>query len=97
MTGPVRNAYDGLVAAGELKPDAAQARGADALDRLAASLDEDGGLLGRLLRRRADGPAGVYLWGGVVRNLHRRGAETPGPFPRFHARDALAAARGAEE
>ena len=67
MTGPVRKAYDGLVAAGELKPDAAQARAADALDRLAATLPGNGGILGKLLKRNGDGPAGVYLWGGVGR------------------------------
>jgi cell division protein ZapE len=67
MTGPVRKAYDRLVAAGELRPDAAQARAAEALDRLAASLDQGGGLLSRLFQRGRDGPAGVYLWGGVGR------------------------------
>jgi cell division protein ZapE len=66
MSGPVRKAYDGLVAAGELRPDEAQARAADALDRLAASL-RDIGVFGRLIGRRSDGLEGVYLWGGVGR------------------------------
>ena len=39
MTAPVRAAYDQLIAAHELKPDAAQARAVAALDRLAASLE----------------------------------------------------------
>ena len=66
MTGPVRVAYDALIAAHELKPDPAQARAVAALDRLAGSLRE-GGLLSRLLGSKSDGPAGVYLWGGVGR------------------------------
>ncbi len=64
MNKAVRAAYDALIAAGELKPDPAQAAAADALDRLA---QPEAGLLSRLLRRDDDGPAGVYLWGGVGR------------------------------
>jgi cell division protein ZapE len=67
MTGPVRVAYDALIAANELKPDPAQARAVVALDRLAASLGNGGGLLARLFGRKSDGPAGAYLWGGVGR------------------------------
>ena len=37
MSGPVRVAYDTLIAAKELKPDEAQGRAVAALDRLAAS------------------------------------------------------------
>jgi cell division protein ZapE len=66
MTGPVRTAYDQLVKAGELRPDPAQARAVAALDRLAGSFS-NGGFFGRLLRQSGDGPAGVYLWGGVGR------------------------------
>jgi cell division protein ZapE len=66
MIGPVGRAYAELVQAGELKPDAAQARAVAALDRLAASMEE-ADLLSRLFQRRTDGPAGVYLWGGVGR------------------------------
>jgi cell division protein ZapE len=65
MTGAVRAAYDQLIAANELKPDAAQARAVAALDRLASK--EAGGLFARLFGTAADGPAGVYLWGGVGR------------------------------
>ena len=67
MTGPVCAAYRQLVSAGELRPDEAQARAADALDRLAATLRGNGGLLGKFFQRNGDGPAGVYLWGGVGR------------------------------
>jgi len=67
MTGPVRSAYDRLIAAHELKPDPAQAGAVTALDKLAASLKADGGFLSRLLRLNDEGPAGVYLWGGVGR------------------------------
>ena len=66
MIGPVRAAYDELVAANELKPDPAQLRAVAALDRLAAGLAADG-FLARLLGRDRGAPAGVYLWGGVGR------------------------------
>jgi cell division protein ZapE len=66
MSGPVRVAYDALVAAHELKPDPAQSRAVAALDRL-ASRQRSGGLLARLFGSGSDGPAGVYLWGGVGR------------------------------
>src|SRR5207253_5426242 len=67
MIGPVGRAYNQLIAAGELKPDPAQARAVAALDRLASSLQERSGFLARLLGERQKGPAGVYLWGGVGR------------------------------
>jgi cell division protein ZapE len=66
MSGPVRVAYDALIAANELKADPAQARAVAALDRLAGSFGERG-LLSRLFGSTTDGPAGVYLWGGVGR------------------------------
>jgi cell division protein ZapE len=66
MTGPVRRAYDELIAASELKADPAQSRAVAALDRLAASLRPKS-LLAGLLGRGREGPAGVYLWGGVGR------------------------------
>ena len=68
MSGPVGKAYERLLLFGELRPDPAQQRAVAALDRLAADLDRGGGgLLGRLLGRRGDHCAGVYLWGGVGR------------------------------
>jgi len=67
MIAPVRSAYDQLLSAGELKPDPAQARAVAALGRLAASLSPPGGLLARILGSTHNGPAGVYLWGGVGR------------------------------
>jgi cell division protein ZapE len=67
MIGPVRRAYDDLIAARELKPDPAQATAVAALDRLAAGLERDSGLFARLFSSGGDGPAGVYLWGGVGR------------------------------
>jgi cell division protein ZapE len=67
MTGPVGAAYRALVKSGELKPDPAQARAAAALDRLAASIERKPSLFSRLLGSSGDGPAGVYLWGGVGR------------------------------
>jgi len=65
MTGAVGAACRALVAAHELKPDPDQARAAGVLDRFAAI--KPAGLLGRLLGKGGDGPAGVYLWGGVGR------------------------------
>ncbi|MEO5612562.1 MAG: cell division protein ZapE [Sphingomicrobium sp.] len=67
MIGPVGPAYAALVAAGELKPDPAQARAVAALDRLAASLGKREGLLDRLFARPSRVCDGVYLWGGVGR------------------------------
>jgi cell division protein ZapE len=66
MTGPVRSAYDQLLRARELKPDAAQDSPVDALDKLAGSIGP-GGIFSRLFGSGSDGPAGVYLWGGVGR------------------------------
>jgi cell division protein ZapE len=66
MTGPVRAAYDRLVAANELKRDPAQERAAGALDRLASTFAR-AGFLKRLFGGVPKGAAGVYLWGGVGR------------------------------
>ena len=66
MSAPVGRAYADLVAAGELRPDPAQERAVAALDRLALSLGGGRALLG-LFGKRANNPAGVYLWGGVGR------------------------------
>ena len=66
MTGPVRVAYDTLVAAHELKVDDAQSRAVAALDRL-AGMAPAAGFFARLFGQASDGPAGVYLWGGVGR------------------------------
>lgn len=67
MSGPLRVAYDGLIAGHELKPDPAQSQAVAALDQLAASFDRSGNFLSRLLGEKRDGPCGVYLWGGVGR------------------------------
>jgi cell division protein ZapE len=67
MTGSVGAAYSALVAAAELKPDAAQARAVAALDRLNETLKKSSSLLGRLLNGRSNDCDGVYLWGGVGR------------------------------
>jgi len=67
VTGPVGKAYERLLLFGELRPDAAQRRAVAALDRLAAELEDGGGLLGWMFGRRGVGCAGVYLWGGVGR------------------------------
>ena len=67
MSGPVRAAYDALIAAGELKPDpGAGARGRRARPA-GASLATARPASRRLFGSRKEGPAGVYLWGGVGR------------------------------
>ncbi|HVF37741.1 MAG TPA: cell division protein ZapE [Sphingomicrobium sp.] len=67
MSGPVGQAYAAMVAAGELRPDAGQARAVQALDRFAAGLESrKGGLLNRLFGK-SEPLCGVYLWGGVGR------------------------------
>ena len=69
MTAPVGTAYAALIRSGELKPDAAQQRAVAALDSLATTIAREprAGLLDRLFGGRKEGPAGVYLWGGVGR------------------------------
>jgi len=57
VSGPVRAAYDQLIAANELKPDTAQANAVAALDRLAATFD--GGLLSRWFGSGKSDPVGV--------------------------------------
>ena len=66
MTAPVRAAYDTLLKAGELKPDPAQSRAVAALDQLALSAAPQP-FFSKLFGKTSDGPAGVYLWGGVGR------------------------------
>ena len=66
MTGPVGRAYAQLLRAQELKADPAQARAVAALDKLAASI-KPRSMFARLFGSESDGPAGVYLWGGVGR------------------------------
>jgi cell division protein ZapE len=67
----VRAAYDALVAAGELKPDAAQAAVADRLQALENSLMTPRSKPGLLARWRGtpdpDPVRGLYIWGGVGR------------------------------
>lgn len=67
----VRAAYDALVAAGELRPDAAQAAVADQLEALAVALEtprEKPGLFARLTGTvEPEAPRGLYIWGGVGR------------------------------
>jgi cell division protein ZapE len=104
----VRQAYDVLVTAGELKPDDAQSRAVAALDRLATSLRPQG-LAARLLGRKPKGPTGVYLWGGVGRGksmlmdlAFEHLAASPKRRVHFHAfmlevHDRLRAARAREE
>jgi cell division protein ZapE len=66
MTGPVGRAYAQLLRAQELKADPAQGHAVAALDQLAASI-KPGSMFARIFGSESEGPAGVYLWGGVGR------------------------------
>lgn len=62
--------YERLIAGGELKPDPAQRKVAERLDRLARELEQSpvrGSVLWRMLGRKPDPIRGVYLFGGVGR------------------------------
>jgi cell division protein ZapE len=68
MTG-ILDRYEALVATGELRADAEQAAAAERLEQLQRDLEKQSsaGLIGKLLKRKAPGPRGVYMWGGVGR------------------------------
>ncbi len=64
------NRYEALIACGELRPDPEQEAAVERLERLQAALEATasrGGLLGKIFTRKAPGPRGIYLWGGVGR------------------------------
>ncbi|WP_267382024.1 MULTISPECIES: cell division protein ZapE [unclassified Sphingomonas] len=66
----VLQAYDALIAAGELRPDPEQAAAAARLATLQAELEaapRRGSVLWRLARAKPAAPRGVYLWGDVGR------------------------------
>ncbi|NOU02852.1 MAG: cell division protein ZapE [Novosphingobium sp.] len=65
----LRQRYDQLVSAGELRPDPEQRAAADRLDRLQHELETpaNGSMFNRLLGRKSLPPRGIYLWGGVGR------------------------------
>jgi cell division protein ZapE len=66
----LRAAYDALVSAGELKPDADQAQAAAKLADIQAQLEAvppRGSTLWRFLGKKPDPVRGLYLWGGVGR------------------------------
>jgi cell division protein ZapE len=70
MPSALQSAYDERLAAGDIRPDPAQAAGLAALVRLEADLVEQSPANGlkRLFRRKAEeGPRGVYLYGPVGR------------------------------
>ncbi len=66
----VRQRYEALISAGELRPDSEQQAAATILSQLQTDLESipaRGSLLWRLGRSRPPAPMGVYLWGGVGR------------------------------
>jgi cell division protein ZapE len=65
-----RARYEGLIAAGELRADADQARAVEALARLETALERQpkrGGLISRMFGSKAEPCRGIYMWGGVGR------------------------------
>jgi cell division protein ZapE len=69
MTGMI-NRYEAMIACGELRPDPEQEAAVERLNVLQKALEETAaptGLLGKIFTRKAPGPRGVYLWGGVGR------------------------------
>ncbi|MEZ5910211.1 MAG: cell division protein ZapE [Hyphomicrobiaceae bacterium] len=67
----VLESYHALAATGEIEADPAQALAAERLDTLSRALSEyrpgNGGLLGRLLRKKVEAPNGLYIHGAVGR------------------------------
>jgi cell division protein ZapE len=65
----VKDAYEKLIAAGELRPDEDQKRAVEVLERLARDLqvERKAGLWSRLTRVRPAKVRGIYMWGGVGR------------------------------
>lgn len=66
----IRDRYDALVSAGELRADRDQASAATHLDRLQQELEAvppRGSTLWKLLRKLPDPPRGLYMWGDVGR------------------------------
>lgn len=61
--------YEALVASGELRSDDEQAGAAQRLHSLQQELESgrNGGLLGKLVRKKPQRVRGVYMWGGVGR------------------------------
>jgi cell division protein ZapE len=89
----VRERYDALVEAGELRPDPDQLAAVIRLDVLARAFAAAPapGLLDRLLGRRPPAPRGLYLWGGVGRGksmlmdlFHETAEVTPKRRVHFH-------------
>lgn len=68
MTG-VLDRYEGLLHAGELRPDPDQRRAAERLDRLVREVNSPAkvGFFSRLAGKEAAVPRGLYMWGGVGR------------------------------
>ena len=61
----VLNAYDTLIAAGELRPDPEQAAAAARLDALADELEHP--KTSGFFRKKSSPARGIYMWGGVGR------------------------------
>lgn len=69
MTGVLAR-YEGLIAAGELRPDPDQRAAAERLEHLRQELEAEpprGSLLWKMLRRTPEPVRGLYMWGGVGR------------------------------
>ena len=100
----VAGRYAELLAAGELKPDAAQAAVIDRLAALETALNQPvaaPGLLGRLFGKTPlPSPKGLYIWGGVGRGKSMAmdlffAASTVAPKRRAHFHEFMAEVHGA--
>lgn len=94
--------YQALLAAGELKPDAAQAAVIKRLAALEAALTRPAapGLFDRLRGKSPPPPKGLYLWGGVGRGKSMAmdlffAASTVSPKRRAHFHEFMAEVHGA--
>jgi len=64
------NRYEALIACGELRTDPEQAAAVERLSQLQKALESTAapvGIMGKIFNRKAPGPRGIYLWGGVGR------------------------------
>jgi cell division protein ZapE len=69
--GSIVDAYADMIVAGQVKPDAAQKRAVEKLQRVAEGLEQlearSGSVIASLFKRKREAPKGLYIWGDVGR------------------------------